>query len=616
MARSIKRKILFPYAILVLVVTILVGVVSHRMLITTVVEQQGGLLAVVARAVSADISHLVNDRRERIRRLAHSDAAERYARDYAFYSLSRLFAENANQFPLLTFVDESGREAERVEEGRPTGQYRDISDTALFADSTRRVNQVVMSEVEHDVWREPTISYIYHHVDFFDQFGGIIRGAAPLVDLVRPARAEQVGDLGFVMVVDGEGRLLAYPDSTRMFSRIRGDDEPSQALVDAALAARSGFGRASLLGLDGFVAYTPVPTTPWAVMVTLPYEEFVEVPNELRNTIAVVVLSTVGLLMAIGWFVSRVVTVPLSALLSATEAIADGEVERRADVDSGDEFQDLADAFNRMVDERKRVEDSIRDARDEARVAARSKSEFLARMSHEIRTPMNGIMGMTDYLLYSELPPKQLECAQMIKSSSDQLLRVVNEILDYSRLESGRIELDVIEFDLRDLVERTVTLFADEASRQGLEIVSVVPVAGPYALRADMGRLQQVLVNLLNNAIKFTLQGEVAVSGRIDEQPDGPRLACEVTDTGIGVAEEDRERIFDSFSQADSSTTREFGGTGLGLAICKQLLELMGGEIGVRSEPGRGSCFWFSVPVERGTESVDEQRVRAVEGAG
>ncbi len=606
MARSIKRKILLPYSGLVLIVTILVGVVSHRMLVTAVVEQQGAMLSVVARAVSAEISHLVNDRRDRIRRLAHSDAAERYARDYAFYSLSRLFAENAEQFPLLTFVDESGREAERVEQGRPTDQYQDISDSSLFEQSTGRVNEVVMSQVEHGVWREPSISFIYTHLDFFDQFGGIIRGAAPLADLVRPARDERVGDLGFAMVVDAQGRLLSYPDQTRLFSRIRGDDESSQALVEAVLAAGSGFGRANLLGLDGFVAYAPIPTTPWAVMVTLPFEEFVEVPNELRNTIAVMALSTVGLLMAIGWFVSRLVTTPLSTLLSATEAVAGGEVERRAEVDSGDEFQDLADAFNRMVDERKRVEDSIRQARDEAQVAAKSKSEFLARMSHEIRTPMNGIMGMTDYLLYSELPAKQLECAQMIKSSSDQLLRVVNEILDYSRLESGKIELDIVEFDLRDLLERTVTLFADEASRQGLEIISGVPVRGPYRVRADMGRLQQILVNLLNNAIKFTFQGEIAVKGRIDERRDGVRLTCEVADTGIGVAEADRERIFDSFSQADSSTTREFGGTGLGLAICRQLVELMGGEIGVRGELERGSRFSFSVPVERGEDEEAE----------
>ncbi|MBU0900864.1 MAG: response regulator [Gammaproteobacteria bacterium] len=354
-----------------------------------------------------------------------------------------------------------------------------------------------------------------------------------------------------------------------------------------------------------------------------------------RSLLASLLLIAAGLMVTalLAVRMSHTINEPLRRIKHGVAQLKDGHLETRLPPLGSHELDELASGINRMAESLQNAQEELQHsvdqatedvrqnletieiqnieldlARKEALEASRIKSEFLANMSHEIRTPLNGILGFTNLLQKSELTPRQQDYLGTIEKSADSLLAIINEILDFSKIEAGKLVLENIPFNLRDLLQESLTILAPAAHAKQLELLSLVYRDTPLSLIGDPLRLKQVLTNLVSNAIKFTRAGSIVIRAMLeDESADRAQLRISVQDTGIGLSDDDLRELFQAFSQADNSLSRQAGGTGLGLVISKRLIEQMGGEIGVDSTPEEGSEFWITLSLPKARDDAEDQ---------
>jgi signal transduction histidine kinase/CheY-like chemotaxis protein len=459
-----------------------------------------------------------------------------------------------------------------------------------------------LSNLQHDAAGRPMFYLVKALPD--NRLGVGILSTEYLVSLQQ---AIAFGDHGHAVITDAKGQVIAHPLKDWVAAS---RDISGVPVVAAMMQGQTGVGQFYSPAFNGnmIAGFAVVPETRWGVMVPQPLSELRRRAGQVAQLAIVIAVVSFAAAAFMSWLIAFYLARPVRLIAHAAEAVLAGSEKVSAPNFSTVvplEIRQLGLAFNTMLDDLRRRNSEIRLTLHQAEAANVAKSQFLANISHEIRTPLNGVVGMIELLRLSAPSPPQQRYIEAASQSSQTLLHLIDDVLDLSKIEAGKMELEYAPFHLPSLIHDARSMFSDLARTKGLTLSASIADDLNIVLLGDAHRLLQILSNLVGNALKFTSEGGVKIGVTcLEDRGTSLRLRVDVADSGIGIPAGKQDMIFDAFSQADSSTTRRYGGTGLGLSIARQLCHLMGGEIGVHSAVGQGSTFWFTALLDKQTEAA------------
>ncbi len=606
---SIFKKIFISQLALIFVASGVISLASYFFMVRLYNESQNNTLRVISSSTALKVATEIAQHKATIKEIAEAREVALYAQKYQELLLGKHLARYQEQFPTLSYVSKDGNQEFRLVNGHASETLDNLADLKVIQTSMAAPNQAVLGEVVLDpVSQTQVLQFAYTKIDYFgDQFLGLILGQTPLTHIISPAGSCISSGKGYCRIVAPDGNILGDPDSKNIMKQLVVDNQGVGRLFAKNEAEHSkNIHHAMLNGEDCYFAVTLIPDTPWLAMSVLTSRQYTAVPRLFRNFSILLFLGLLFLASMSTFSLAQGITSPIKKLAQASIAMAKGDFAQRVDA-GNDEIGDLAASFNTMaeklgiaINREKQILTAEASARLNAELADQHKTEFLSKISHELRTPLNIVLGMAELLEDHNLSGNPQPELAAIKEAGKNLLHLIDGILDFSRLENGTMRLVPAPFDLYAILGRLKKKYEPAAKTKGLTLFYAEPEAVPTTVVGDEARIFQVLENLLDNAIKFTEHGEISLRVRplglkaINDQHI-ISLRFEVIDSGCGIPLEQQGAMFESFKQFESYATRKSGGLGIGLTLSQQLIELMHGKIGMKSEPGKGSTFFVDM---------------------
>ncbi len=615
---SIFKKIFISQLALIIFASGVISLASYFFMVRLYNEAQNNTLQIISSSTALKVATKIAQHKATIKEIAEAREVALYAQKFQELLLTKHLARYQEQFPSLSYIDKEGNQEFRLVDGHTIESLDNLAGQEVIRASLDSPNQAILGEVVWDpILQTHVLQFAYTKIDYFgDQFCGLILGQTPLSQIIPPTGSCISSQKGYCRIVAPDGKILGDLESKNIMKNlVVANQNIGQLFAKAAGESHGQIHHEVLNGEDCYFAITLIPNTPWLAMSVLTSQQYTAVPRLFRNFSILLFLGLFFLASISTFFLAQSITSPIQKISQASSAMAKGNFEQRV-VPGHDEIGDLAESFNTMaeklgvaINREKHILAAEASARLNAELADQHKTEFLSKISHELRTPLNIVLGMTELLENNNPSGKPQPEVAAIKDAGQNLLQLINGILDFSRLESGTMSLVPVPFDLYAILGRLKKKYEPAAKAKGLTLFYMEPVAVPTTVVGDEGRIFQVLENLLDNAIKFTEHGEISLRVRplglkaIEDQ-HVINLRFEVADTGCGIPLEQQGAMFESFKQFDSYANRKIGGLGIGLTLSQQLIELMHGKIGMKSEPGKGSTFFVDLDLPVAKEGV------------